>query len=187
MTEETKFSGMSSTALENATGKGWDNWLAVLDAAEATKMTHKEMAQWLVAEGHIESEWWAQTITVGYEQARGMRKVNQKTDGFTFSVTKTMPFEIGSVYEAWADPLMRAAWMPDSSRLEITTANLNKNIRGKRSDTGSYVIASFARKTDDRTQVVVQIERLKSESEVEPERAKWRKTITDLQNFLQRA
>jgi len=39
-----RLAGVGSEAVERATGKGWDEWLRVLDRAGAKTMTHKEIA-----------------------------------------------------------------------------------------------------------------------------------------------
>jgi hypothetical protein len=47
----------------------------------ATERKHAEIARWLVTEHEVDS-WWAQSVTVGYEQARGMRAPGQQSDGY---------------------------------------------------------------------------------------------------------
>ncbi|MEW2147575.1 DUF4287 domain-containing protein, partial [Micromonospora vinacea] len=62
------------------TGRGWAEWFALLDAASATGWTHTRIARHLSTE-HEVAGWWAQTITVGYEQARGLRAPGQRRGG----------------------------------------------------------------------------------------------------------
>jgi GNAT superfamily N-acetyltransferase len=59
------------------TGKTWEAWIALLDKEGAGQMSHKEIAALLLDKGYIEkgSEWWAQTVTVGYEYAKGRRVI----------------------------------------------------------------------------------------------------------------
>jgi hypothetical protein len=70
---------ISDEALAARTGRGWQEWFAVLDGRQATRLSHGEIATWL-SEAHDVPGWWAQTITVGYEQARGMREPGQASD-----------------------------------------------------------------------------------------------------------
>lgn len=80
--------GVGAEALTKATGKAPSEWLAILDARGATKLTHTEIARWL-SETYAEVDgWWVQSITVMYEQERGMRAPGQMADG-TFSVSVT--------------------------------------------------------------------------------------------------
>ncbi len=73
--------GMSDAAIRGGTGRGWDEWLALLDAWGGTSKTHPEIATFL-NEVHGVDGWWAQGVTVGYERARGMRAVGQLPDGY---------------------------------------------------------------------------------------------------------
>lgn len=60
-----------------------------------TKSTeHKDIALWL-RENHIESGWWSQMVTVGYEQARGLRQKHEKPTGFDVGRSKTFPVPDG--------------------------------------------------------------------------------------------
>ncbi|BDZ63568.1 hypothetical protein [Agromyces mangrovi Wang et al. 2018] len=91
---------MGGEALEAATGRDWDGWFAVLDAAGAASWTHPATVKWLVAE-HGVDPWWTQGIVVGYQQARGIRQPGQRQDGtFEASVSKTLPFETDAALDA---------------------------------------------------------------------------------------
>ena len=77
-------------AVREATGKGRDEWFALLDAAEATGWKHRDIASWLVSRHQVDP-WWSQSITVAYEQARGIRSPGQRQDGtYEASVTRTV-------------------------------------------------------------------------------------------------
>lgn len=78
---------ISNDKLVAATGKPRAEWHALLDAENATSWTHPQIARWLV-ETHGVDGWWAQGLTVGYEQARGMRLPGQLADG-TFSASSS--------------------------------------------------------------------------------------------------
>lgn len=73
--------------IRTATGKGPSAWFDLLDQAGADAWTHARIARWLVAE-HAMDGWWAQSVTVRYEQARGLRAPGQQADG-TFSVSSS--------------------------------------------------------------------------------------------------
>ena len=98
-------SGISDAALSAATGRTWAEWFVVLDAqgaagAPATAggpakpaWRHPLIARWLHDECDVDP-WWCQGITVGYEQARGLRQPGQRADGtFEVSVSKTFQLE----------------------------------------------------------------------------------------------
>lgn len=78
---------MGAAAMRAATGRDHDAWRALLEAAGALEWSHRQTADWLVAE-HGVDPWWAQGITVDFEQDRKGRLPGQQADG-TFSVTRT--------------------------------------------------------------------------------------------------
>lgn len=100
--ESKKLNKISSEAVEAKTGKTWDKWLTLLDKQGAKEMVHKDIASLLYDKGYIKSGWWAQAVTVGYEQARGKRNVNQRPNGYEVSVSKVIDVPISTLYEAWA-------------------------------------------------------------------------------------
>ncbi|WP_205647468.1 DUF4287 domain-containing protein [Agromyces badenianii] len=95
--------GVGDDALASATGRSRDDWFALLDAAGATGWKHRATATWLVAE-HGVDPWWAQAVTVGYEQARGTRQPGQRQDGtFEVSVSRTVAAEVEPALRALAE------------------------------------------------------------------------------------
>jgi uncharacterized protein YndB with AHSA1/START domain len=108
--EALRLAGIGTDAVAKATGKAWDQWLAVLDKAGAVAMPHKAIASMLSNKYGV-PPWWSQMVTVGYEQARGMREAYQKSDGYSASATRTMQVTLDRLYGAWADPKLRELWM----------------------------------------------------------------------------
>jgi uncharacterized protein YndB with AHSA1/START domain len=83
---------ISSESVREATGRGWEDWLETLDAAGAVEWDHKDIVAHLEREhGEATSSWWRQSITVGYEQARGKRVVGETADtGYQVGVQKSV-------------------------------------------------------------------------------------------------
>jgi hypothetical protein len=73
--------GMSEAAILKGTGRSWDEWFRILDAWDASTHNHTEIARYVNAELGVDG-WWSQSVTVGYERARGMRAPNQRPEGF---------------------------------------------------------------------------------------------------------
>lgn len=89
---------ISDEAVEKATGKSWDTWHHLLKQAEVDDWNHKEIVTYLRTQHNI-THWWAQTITVNYEQFIGKRQVGQtRTAGYQIGVRKT--FDL-TPNEAW--------------------------------------------------------------------------------------
>jgi len=71
MVERSSPEALGDDAVVTATGHSRAHWFDLLDAADATTWSHQDIAAWLQAE-HGMDKWWAQSITVAYEQERGM-------------------------------------------------------------------------------------------------------------------
>ena len=84
----TKAAGVSDAAVQAKTGKGWQEWFALLDAAGARQMSHKEIAARLYDQLGC-PDWWSQMVAVGYEQERGLREKHQTPAGYQVSASKT--------------------------------------------------------------------------------------------------
>ncbi|SFR99512.1 hypothetical protein SAMN04487783_0357 [Agrococcus baldri] len=83
----------SAEALLAATGRTREAWRALLEQAGALEWTHKATAEWLVNEQGVDG-WWAQGITVDFEQTHKGRLPGQQADGtFVVSKTRTVPGE----------------------------------------------------------------------------------------------
>ncbi len=64
--------GISEAAVRAKTGKGWEEWYAILDAWKSPGKGHTAIARYL-REHQAVSPWWAQAVTVRYEWERGLR------------------------------------------------------------------------------------------------------------------
>ena len=99
MNQELTLARVSSESLREATGRGWQEWLEVLDGAGAADWNHKQTVAHLEREHPEVSSWWRQSITVGYEQARGRRVVGETADaGFEIGVQRTV---VATATDAW--------------------------------------------------------------------------------------
>ena len=170
--------------LRDRTGRGWDEWNAILDARGGTGMSHSEMATWLRSQYPDVSGWWIQTIVVGYERARGLRVKHETTAGFNGSVSKTFPVSADRLFSAWTSGDDRSRWLPGDP-LEITTARPSKVIRGKWND-GSRLVVGFVTKGDLKTQLTVDHMKLSSAEDVVAKKAYWKERLGALERILGR-
>lgn len=91
-----------SEALRLATGRSREAWRALLLAAGAREWTHTATAEWLVSEHGVDG-WWAQGITVDFEQEHKGRLPGQQADGtFVVAKTRTVPAASEAAGEAAA-------------------------------------------------------------------------------------
>ena len=100
-TEELTFGRVSSDAVRKATGRGWSEWLEVLDRAGGADWGHGEIVRHLELEHSAQtSSWWRQSIAVAYERARGKRAVGQTAEAaFQVGVQRTFAAGIMQVWE----------------------------------------------------------------------------------------
>ncbi len=68
-----EFRRITEDSVRRRTGKGWEEWLSVLDEWGSAEKGHTESARHL-REAHGVSPWWAQAVTVRYEYERGLRQ-----------------------------------------------------------------------------------------------------------------
>ena len=145
--------GLSDAAVKAKTGCGWDKWVYALDRAKADQWPHPKIAAH-VHEKYGIGNWWAQTVTVGYERIKGLRAIGQRRDGhFDQSRSRTLPVPIATAYRAFKDGRTRAKWLPDV-KLTIRTAIVDRSMRITWPD-GTSVEVSFTAKGAGKTQVTV--------------------------------
>jgi hypothetical protein len=181
---KTQTAGVGNDAVAKATGKTWDQWCKLLDADGCATMTHKEIVAVLDSKHRI-GPWWQQMVTVGYEQARGLRVKHQKTDGFSVSRSKTLDVPIALVFAAWSDKRKRARWLSDPG-FTIRKATANRSLRIKWVDGKTNVEVMFYTKGAGKTQVTVQHNRLTSARDATKLKAYWGTQLDKLHAILEK-
>src|SRR6266508_223118 len=71
--DELIFGWVTSEALRESTGRGWDEWLVILDAAGAEHSDYEDIVAYIAREHAYVSWAWRQAITLGYVDARHER------------------------------------------------------------------------------------------------------------------
>ncbi|MCH7229813.1 hypothetical protein L0U85_02905 [Glycomyces sp. L485] len=175
---------MSDQALIEGTGVDWKTWLAILDEHDATKLDHTAIAHLLVKEFGVDG-WWAQSITVGYEQERGVREPGQRPDGtFSASASKTVQVDPATAFEWIADDERLALWLDDLALTQRSAAP-PKSVRFDASD-GSRVNFYLDEKGPGRTAIQVETTMLPSADEAANAKAAWRERLARLAEALPR-
>ncbi len=195
-----KFSGVSGEAVERATGRDWDEWLAFLDGLGARSMNHKEIVALIAGPGELSNGWWQQSVAVGYEQARGLRVIGQTSGaGFQIGVQKTLPVSVDKAWSLLVEGQGRDAWLgktgpmkfrkgetytaPDGRWGEVRSAVAGQRIRvtwcspelEQPSTLQVYLLPS-----GENTSVRFHQERLSNMDERERMRTHWRETLERL-------
>jgi uncharacterized protein YndB with AHSA1/START domain len=174
---------MSDNAVHAATGKNWDEWLSIMDAAGAAGWTHKQIVAFLHDE-HGVGAWWQQMVTVEYERARGLRAKHERPDGFQVSVSKTLSAPVQEAFEAWNDRERRTQWMkqPDFTVRKATPA---KSMRITWIDGQTSLEINFYEKGPGRSQVVAQHSKLQDSDMAAEMKAYWAADLNRLKAYLE--
>ena len=175
--------GVSEEALLERTGRSLTDWFALLDAWGAESRTHTEVARWLVADHGVDG-WWSQTITVGYERARGRRVLHQTASGFSVGVTRTVAAAPEAVTAAFRDPEQRAGWLGDAP-LEVRAGYAGKRGRYDWTDPPSKVWVDLVPRADGRTTVTVTHQGLPGADAVVAVKERWRDALDVLKVTLE--
>lgn len=184
---------ISDAAVKKATGCTWERWCTALDRAGCRDMSHKEI---VAAVGKISPKldgWWRQMVTVGYEQARGLREKHQKPDGWSISVSRTIGVPVGDLFKAFKDTRTRRRWLDlaapgagaaGGADIVIRKATLNKSLRITWADGATHVEVNLSRKGPGKSQVALQHDKLSSAKAAAAKKKYWAGQLDGLKGML---
>jgi len=175
---------MSDDAVKAKTGKIWKEWFSILDKAGAKKLSHPEIVK-ILSEQHGVSSWWRQTVTVTYEQARGLRQLHQKPGGFEISVSRTIKVPLAKLYKSFETAKARGVWLDEDS-LEVGKTKANKSIRGAWNEVATSLEISFVEKGESKSQVVVTHRKLPNAKASATMKAFWGNALDRLRASLEK-
>ncbi len=191
----TTAAGISEAAVKKATGCTWDRWCTALDRAGARDLSHKEI---VAAVGKISPKldgWWQQMVTVGYEQARGLREKHQRPDGYSISVSRTIGAPVGDLFKAFRDARTRRRWLDlaapgagaaDGADIVIRKATPNKSLRITWADGATYVEVNLYGKGPGKSQVALQHNKLAGAKAAAAKKKYWAGQLDVLKGMLGR-
>lgn len=171
--------GMHEDSLIKGTGHGWDHWLRLLDDWGATSHTHTDIARYVHDELGV-GAWWSQTVTVGYERARGMRALHQRPEGFEVSISKTVDMPALEAWRAFAEPSRRARWLDTALRMRTGTRTMGRSARFDVPSESTRINVAFTAKGEKRSVVTVTVVLLPDAEAVERSRGDWKRRLAVL-------
>lgn len=205
---------MSSEAVEKGTGKPLAHWLKVLDDFDAKAKGHAAAARHL-QESHGLGGWWAQSVTVAYEQERGLRKAGQRSDGkFAINVSKTIAVPHEKAFAAWSSAEAWNRWFTTGAKVDFREGGAYSNNdkdqgvitkilhRGQPNSygeisriemtwdnaehcPGTKVTVQFLVKSQDRTTVAIEHSKLASQDAAAEMKQGWSWAIASLKSWLE--
>jgi uncharacterized protein YndB with AHSA1/START domain len=147
-------------------------------------MAHREIAV-IVRRKFGVGDWWSQMVTVGYEQAAGLRTRHERSDGrYSVSRRRVLDASAARAYDAWADERVRERWLPGASALVIRKGTRGKSLRITWTDAATNVDVNIYPKGTGRCQVAVQHDKLPSAKQARQMRGYWAERLDLLRKLL---
>jgi uncharacterized protein YndB with AHSA1/START domain len=174
---------MNEALVSEVTGRESEQWFAMLDQWEATGRSHTEIARWLQDEQGI-AHWWAQSITVAYERARGLRAPGQRPDGFLVTSSKTVAVPVERLFDAFADEGRRERWLP-GVQLRVRTAKAPHSARYDWPDGSTRIAIGFTELGERKSRVALAHERLPDAETADAMKAWWRERMAALKRLFE--
>lgn len=169
---------ISDKAIEKSTGVTWSDWVERFDQMGAQDLSHKDIATRLVTEYQV-AGWWAQSLTVRYEQAIGRRKPGQSNAGdFSVSVSKTLTGTMDEALHWWLKIVQSRTEFNDVSIVSSSTTETEKwrNYRAALKD-GSRVVVGIYAKTPTKAGFGLQHDNLPTPAAADAWRTYWKSLI----------
>ncbi len=179
-----KLAGMSDAAIKAKTGCTWERWVRSLDHHNAHAWPHAQIAEFVHTKYKV-GDWWAQTVTVGYERIKGLRAIGQRRNGgFEATKSRIFPVSLSRLYRAWARPQSRAAWLAEPN-LVVRTARTDKSMRITWPDSTSVEVMFYA-KAAEKSQVTIAHRKLPDRAASDRMKAYWTGRLEALSGTLSR-
>ena len=174
--------GMSDESIAAKTGRTWREWVRTLDDDNAASLPHREIAM-LVHGKHGIGEWWAQTVTVGFERIKGLRERGQRRDG-TFEANKSRTFSVPvhTLFKTWSDAAARRRWL-DDVKPTVRTATPPKSMRLQWPD-GTLVLVGFTAKGAGKSSVAVSHTKLHDKAASQQAKTYWTERLNALASVV---
>lgn len=173
---------LSLDGVVDATGRSWDEWRAVLDGWGADAMTHSQIARRLQDEEQV-AHWWAQTLTVAYEQHIGRRVPGQASDGtFATSTSRTLAGELDDVFPRWLEVVADLSHRTNAEIARAPATASKETYRYWRVGfaDGSRVELGASQVRQGRVRIGIGHQRLPGPDDVDPWRRFWRSLLAEV-------
>jgi hypothetical protein len=163
------------------TGRGWPEWVEVLDRAGAAAMAHRDIAGYVHGLGV--PGWWAQTVTVGYERIRGLRAIGQRRSGsWEAKKSRTFPVAVEKLFDAFSKPRFRTRWLA-GAKMTVRKETRPKSMRITWADDTSVELW-FLAKGGAKSTVAVQHTKLASKADADRMKEYWSERLEALGEVL---
>ncbi len=197
---------LTDATTEAATGKSLAAWFAELDALGGPSKGRRELVNHIYSPA-AKNEWWATTIVVEYEKARGAHEKDGKPKGYSICSTKTISAPLADVFAAFGDAAALDAWLGPKTKLafedggaltngdgnhaKFTRIRANKDLRIEWNSEGlapgTQVEVLFADKGKGKTGITLNHGRILDRRDADVLRACWAAALDALKARLESA
>lgn len=122
---------VDDTSCRQATGKTLVQWFAELDRTPGLAAGRRALVQH-VYDATGKDEWWATTIAVEFETARGQVEKDGKPKGYAICVTKTIAAPLAHVFAAFGDRQRLTVWFGKGADVTFADGGTLQNADGDR-------------------------------------------------------
>jgi uncharacterized protein YndB with AHSA1/START domain len=188
------------------TGKTLRQWFAHLDELGGLERGRRELVNQLYSGAKLD-EWWATTLVVEYERARGALEKDGKPKGYSICSTKTIAAPLARVFAAFGAAQDLDRWLGARTKVEFEDGGTLQNGDGDRATfqrirtnkdlrlvwqheqraPGSQVEVLFAAKGADKTGITLNHTRIQSRKDADELRAGWSAAFDELKRHLEGA
>jgi uncharacterized protein YndB with AHSA1/START domain len=202
---------VTDASAREKTGKTLQQWFTHLDELGGVAKGRRELVNQLSGaklDARLDAklhEWWATTIVVEYERARGALEKDKLPKGYSISSTKTIAAPLERVFQAfgsaadldrWLGPGTQVAFQDggaltnaDGDRATFTRLRPDKDLRlswgHPARAPGSQVEVLFADKGQGRTGLTLNHTRIQSRRAADELRAGWSEAFERLKKHLE--
>jgi uncharacterized protein YndB with AHSA1/START domain len=196
---------LQDSVVKEKTARTMKEWYAHLDGRGGLGAGRRELINHLYSDEKLD-EWWAVTVVVEYERARGQVEKDGKPKGYSVCATKTISAPLERVFDAFADKKSLDRWLGPKTRIEFkdggafanadgdagtfSRIRANKDIRlawnHPKIGTGTQVEVLFADKGKGKTGITLNHTRIQSRREADDLRAGWGAAFDSLKELLEK-
>jgi uncharacterized protein YndB with AHSA1/START domain len=174
---------MADDKVAARTGRTWSQWVRALDKDRASEKPHREIAELLHGKHHV-PDWWAQTVTVGYERIKGLRDRGQRRGGgYEATKSKTFNVPVDALFNAFTDAALRQRWI--GAETTIRKASPPKSIRLQWTD--KTIIPVWVTAKGAKTQIAVTQTNLPSKAAADAAKKEWAARLEALASVLRKS
>jgi uncharacterized protein YndB with AHSA1/START domain len=186
------------------TGKTMKQWFALLDEAGGIDQGRRELVNHMYST-HKLDEWWATTLVVEYERAKGALEKDGKPKGYSICSTKTVAAPLERVFAAFGDAKDLDRWLGARTKVEFRDGGTLQNGDGDRATfqrirankdlrldwehaeraSGSQIEVLFVERGANKTGITLNHTRIQSRKHADELRAGWSAAFEQLKQHLE--